>query len=114
VPDYADDPVTEAERMAKALKVVALVETVSYLLLAYFWLVAQSANGTKIVGSVHGIVWMAFVAMVVLIKPKIGWSWGYVVLVVLTGPIGGVLVFARLQTEGVPEEYRSTPNQRPA
>jgi integral membrane protein len=113
VPDYADDPVTEAERMARALKVVALVETVSYLLLAYFWLVAQSDNGTKIVGSVHGIIWMAFVAMVVLIKPKIGWSWAYVALVVLTGPIGGVLVFARLQTEGVPEQFRSAPGRRP-
>ena len=105
--DFADDAVTEAERMAGALKIVALVETVSYLLLAYFWLIAQSDTGTKIVGSVHGTIWMAFVAMVVIIKPKIGWSWGYVALVVLTGPIGGVLVFARLQMEGVPDQYPS-------
>ena len=53
------------------------------------------------------MIWLAFVAMVVIIKPKIGWSWGYVALVVLTGPIGGVLVFARLQMEGVPEQYPS-------
>ncbi len=105
--DFADDPVTEAERMAKALKIVALVETVSYLLLAYFWLIAQDDTGKKVVGSVHGMIWLAFVAMVVIIKPKIGWSWGYVALVVLTGPIGGVLVFARLQMEGVPEQYPS-------
>jgi integral membrane protein len=108
VTDFADDMITEAERMAKALKVVALVETVSYLLLAYFWLVAQSDTGTKVVGSVHGMIWLAFVAMVVIIKPKIGWSWGYVALVVLTGPIGGLLVFARLQMEGVPDQYPST------
>jgi hypothetical protein len=107
VTDFADDPVTEAERMAKALKIMALVETVTYLLLAYFWLIAQSDTGKKVVGSVHGMVWLAFVAMVVIIKPKLGWSWGYVALVVLTGPIGGVLVFARLQMEGVPDQYPS-------
>jgi len=89
------------------VKIVALVETVSYLLLAYFWLIAQDDIGKKVVGSIHGMVWLAFVAMVVIIKPKIGWSWGYVALVVLTGPIGGVLVFARLQIEGVPEQYPS-------
>jgi hypothetical protein len=50
---------------------------------------------------------MAFVAMVVLIKPKTTWSWWYVVLVVVTGPIGGLLVFARLQAEGVPDQYPS-------
>jgi hypothetical protein len=107
VTDFADDPVTEAERMAGALKIVALVETVSYLLLAYFWLIAQDDIGKRVVGSVHGMIWLAFVAMVVIIKPKIGWSWAYVALVVLTGPIGGVLVFARLQMEGVPEQYPS-------
>jgi hypothetical protein len=102
VPDFADDPVSEVERMAVELKVVALVETVTYLLLAYFWLVADSRTGTAIVGSIHGIVWLAFAGMVVLIRPKIGWTWGYVVLVVVTGPIGGLLVFTRLQREGVP------------
>jgi hypothetical protein len=107
VPDFADDPVTEAERMAKALKVMSLVETASYLLLAYFWLVAESDTGTAVMGSIHGIVWMAFVAMVVLIKPKIGWTWPYVALVIVTGPIGGLLVFARLQMEGVPHQYPS-------
>ena len=107
VPDFADDPVTEAERMAKALKVMALVETASYLVLFYFWLIAPNDTARRLVGTVHGIIWLSFVAMVVLLKPKIGWSWPYVILVVVTGPIGGVLVFARLQTEGVPDQYPS-------
>ena len=41
------------------------------------------------VGFFHGLVWMAFVAMTVIIRPDIGWTWGYTALVVLTGPIGG-------------------------
>ena len=107
VPDFADDPVTEAERMAMALKVMALIETVSYLVLFYFWIISPNDVVRRVVGTIHGIIWLAFVAMVVLIKPKIGWSWPYVVLVVATGPLGGVLVFARLQMEGVPDQYPS-------
>ena len=49
------------------------------------------------VGFFHGLVWLAFVAMTVIIRPDIGWTWGYTALVVLTGPIGGVLVLWRLR-----------------
>jgi uncharacterized protein DUF3817 len=98
VPDFADDPSSELERKARALKFVALFETVTYLLLAYFWLINQNDALKAIVGFFHGLVWMAFVAMTVLIRPDIGWSWGYTVLVVVTGPVGGILVWWRLRT----------------
>jgi len=97
VPDFADDPSSELERKAKALSVMALVETASYLLLFYFWVVAPNDVVRKIVGFFHGLVWLAFVSMVVLIREGIGWTWAYTALVVLTGPIGGVLVFARIR-----------------
>jgi hypothetical protein len=97
VPDFADDTGSELERKARALLVVALVETVTYLLLAFCWLGLRSAAGTAVTGFFHGLIWMAFVGMVVLIREDIGWTWGYVVLVVVTGPIGGVLVWARLR-----------------
>ena len=97
MPDFADDPSSELERKAKALSVMALVETVSYLVLFYFWVVAPDDVVRRVVGFFHGLVWLAFVSMVVLIREAIGWSWGYTALVVLTGPIGGILVFARIR-----------------
>jgi hypothetical protein len=97
VPDFADDPSSELERKSKALAVMALVETFSYLVLFYFWVIMPNDNVRRVVGFVHGFVWMAFVAMTVIIRADIGWSWAYVVLVVVTGPIGGVLVFARIK-----------------
>jgi hypothetical protein len=97
VPDFADDTSSELERKAKALKFMALFETVTYLLLAYFWLVVPNTGIKAVVGFFHGLVWMAFVAMTVIIRPDIGWTWGYTALVVLTGPIGGVLVWWRLR-----------------
>jgi hypothetical protein len=97
VPDFADDPSSELERKAKALRVVALLETITYLLLAYFWLIAQNDAMKAVVGFFHGLVWMTFVAMTLIIRPDIGWTWGYTAFVILTGPIGGVLVWWRLR-----------------
>lgn len=97
MPDFADDQSSELERKAKALAVMALVETVSYLVLFYFWVVVPDDVARRVVGFFHGLVWLAFVSMVVLIREPIGWTWGYTALVVLTGPIGGVLVFMRIR-----------------
>jgi Domain of unknown function (DUF3817) len=97
VPDFADDTSSELERKSKALAVMALVETFSYLVLFYFWVIMPNDDVRRVVGFVHGFVWLAFVAMTVIIRADIGWSWTYVVLVVVTGPIGGVLVFARIK-----------------
>ena len=77
--------------------VVAAVETITYLVLVTCWLGLRSDAGTAVAGFLHGLVWMAFVGMAVLIREDVGWTWGYVALVVATGPIGGVLVWARLR-----------------
>jgi hypothetical protein len=97
VPDFADDPSSELERKITPLMIAAVVETISYLVLAYFWLIAQSATGVAVTGALHGTIWMAFVGMLFFIRDDIGWTWQYVALVVVTGPVGGVLVFARLK-----------------
>ena len=97
VPDFADDTSSELERKAKALAAIALLESVTYCVLFYFWIVAPNDVGKALVGFFHGLVWLAFVAMTVIIRPDIGWTWGYTALVVLTGPIGGVLVFIRIR-----------------
>ncbi|HEX5588051.1 MAG TPA: DUF3817 domain-containing protein [Acidimicrobiia bacterium] len=97
MPDFADDTSSELERQARALTVVALVETVTYVALFYFWIVAPNDALKAIVGFFHGLIWLAFVAMTVIIRPAIGWSWRYTAVVVITGPIGGLMVFTRLR-----------------
>jgi integral membrane protein len=106
VPDFADDTTTELERKARALSVVALVETVSYLTLLYFWLSGNDA-GTAITGSLHGMIWLAFCAMAIMIAPAMSWSWWYVALVIVTGPIGALAVWERIRRHGVPDQYAS-------
>ena len=101
--DFAGDETTELQRKARALSVVALVETCSYLLLFYFWQIAKSDPGTAIVGSIHGMIWLAFCAMVIMIAPALSWTWLYCAVVIITGPVGALLVWARLR-RGVPDD----------
>ena len=103
VPDYADDPTTELERKARALSWTALTESVTYCLLFYFWIISPNVAGKAIVGSIHGMIWLAFCSMVVMITKDIGWSWKYSIAVIVLGPIGGVMVWERIRREGVPE-----------
>ena len=97
MPDFADDTSSELERQARALTVVALVETISYVTLFWFWIVQPNDAVKAVVGFFHGLIWLAFVAMTVIIRPAIGWSWLYTAVVVATGPIGGLMVFTRLR-----------------
>ena len=103
VPDFADDPTTELERKARALSWIALTETITYLVLFYFWIVNPNVAGKAVTGSIHGMVWLTFVAMVVMITTDMGWSWKYSIAVIVLGPIGGVMVWERIRREGVPE-----------
>ncbi|MBV8691466.1 MAG: DUF3817 domain-containing protein [Actinobacteria bacterium] len=103
MPDYADDETTELERKTASLKWVSLIETVTYILLFAFWQ-GGSAAGTAVFGSIHGLVFLAFCGMVVGVRAEMGWTWGYVALAVLLGPLGAVLVYARLKREGVPAQ----------
>ncbi len=107
VPDFADEETTELERKARALSWVALTETITYLVLFYFWIVSPNVAGKAITGSIHGMVWLSFVAMVVMIASDMGWSWKYSVAVIVLGPIGGIMVWERIRREGVPEPRRA-------
>ncbi|HEX7521516.1 MAG TPA: DUF3817 domain-containing protein [Acidimicrobiia bacterium] len=100
--DFADDTSTELERKARALQWVAIVETASYGVLLAFWIAAMPV-GIAVTGSVHGMIFLAFAAMVIMITPAIHWSWWFTALVLVTGPIGALIVFERLRREGVPE-----------
>ncbi len=112
MPDFADDTSSELDRKAKALMVMALVETVSYLTLFWFWIVQPNDGVKALVGFFHGLIWMAFAAMTVIITPAIGWSWIYTAVVIVTGPIGGIMVFARLRR--TPREHLVRPPSHPA
>ena len=103
--DFADDTTTELERKVKALEIVALIEGVSYIGLFLFW-VSGNVVGTKVFGSIHGWIFIAFAAMVVGVRKGMEWTWLFVAAAVLTGPLGAVLVWWRIRRIGVPASGR--------
>lgn len=102
VPDFADSPRTELERKVATLKWGALIETISYLILLTFWLILRSDIGTKLFGSVHGMIFLGFSAMVLGVRAQMGWTWQYAGTVIVLGPIGSVMVYDRIRRYGVP------------
>ena len=75
MPDFVDSQTTELERKARSLQWISLVETTTYLVLFWFWAIAYNQTGTAIMGTLHGLVVMAFVVMVIMITPAMGWHW---------------------------------------
>lgn len=111
MPDFADDTSTELQRKARALSITALSESVTYSILFYFWLVNPNVAGKAITGSVHGMIWLAFCAMVIMITRDMKWSWKYSIAVIALGPIGGLMVWDRIRRDGVPEARRAIPDR---
>jgi hypothetical protein len=105
VPDFAGDTTTELERKLGPLKVVCLLETATYLALLFVWLGLRSHIGTLLVASVHGMVSTAFGLMMLTIFKPMGWSWRFLVVSIVTGPIGAVIVYERVRREGAPAPH---------
>lgn len=105
VADFADDTTSELERKIKALEIVALIEGVSYIGLFAFW-VSGNVVGTKLFGSIHGWIFIAFSLMVAGVRKPMRWTWPFAVAAVVTGPLGAILVWWRIRTRGVPDAAR--------
>lgn len=99
--EVLDDPRSQLVRKVAWIRWVAVVETISYLLLLGFWLSGHDL-GVKLVGSLHGTIWMGFVGMLFGVERPMGWTRKYLALVILTGPVGAVLVHERIRRHGVP------------
>ncbi len=105
MPDFVDATSSELERKARALQWVCVVEAVTYSLLLVFWLSGHTV-GTAVMGSIHGLTVLAFAAMLIMITPAMRWSWWFDAAVLLTGPIGAIVVYERIRRHGVPAEHR--------
>jgi hypothetical protein len=61
------------------------------------------------VGSVHGMIFTAFALMMLNIFRPMGWSWRFLVVSIVAGPVGALIVYERVRREGAPR--RAVPLQ---
>ena len=79
----------------RRLAIVSILETFSFLVLLVM-MVRHNEAGVSIVGMTHGILFLAFALLVVKDRESFGWTWLFVAVAILTGPIGAILVLERL------------------
>jgi hypothetical protein len=98
VPEFADATTTELERRLGPLKVVCVVESLTYVFLLYFWL-SGNRVGTLLVGSMHGMVVCGFAGMLFMVYKPLRWSLKFALFALVTGPLGAVIALERLRRD---------------
>ena len=87
--DAATDP-------ARRLRIVSVLETVSFVVLLWMMLSHNDA-GVSVAGAIHGVLFLAYALLVLRDREVFGWSWAFVAVAILTGPVGAIVVLERLR-----------------
>jgi integral membrane protein len=95
-------PASTTTSTARALRIVAAVEAVSWLLLIVATIVKYSTDphkalGVQIMGPIHGVLFLAYVGLALEVRRRLGWD-GRTTLIVLADsiiPAGGFVVARR-------------------
>lgn len=87
--------------MTRVFRYVALAEAVSFLLLLAATAVKYGLDepgGVTVLGPLHGVLFLAYVLLVLLVRPEQRWTLGQTLaaLVGATIPLGGFIVEQRL------------------
>jgi integral membrane protein len=83
-------------RTVPALRWTAIVETISFVALMAA-VVLHSERGVSVLGTAHGLLFLAYAALVLAVRKGQGWSWGFTALAIIGGPIAALFVPERLR-----------------
>ena len=87
--------------MTAKFRLVALVEAISYLMLLSAVFVKRVLDGpdaVSVLGPIHGIAFLAYLLLVLLVREEQGWTpWQTIVVLVASAlPFGGFVVNQRM------------------
>lgn len=85
-------------RIAVTVAWLSILETLSFIALLAA-MATGSESGVSVVGMTHGLLFLAYAVVVFVYREALGWSLGFVALVILTGPIGAIIALERLRRE---------------
>jgi integral membrane protein len=84
-------------------RVVALIEAVTYLVLLVLTVLKSTSgpNLVPIMGPIHGIAFIAYFILALLVRPEQGWSGWQTVLVIVASalPFGAFVVNSRMVSD---------------
>lgn len=88
------------DRKVSSLASVSILETLSFLVLIAMMLM-NSETGVSVTGAIHGMLFLWYAFLVYRDHTELGWSKGFVVLAIFTGPVGAVIVLEKLRRDGM-------------
>ncbi len=82
-------------------KVIALAEAVSYLVLLAASVAKRALDAPElvtVVGPIHGVIFLAYVALALYVRERLGWNGWTTVMVIVAAvvPLGGLIVERRV------------------
>ncbi len=80
------------------MRLVSLLETASFLALLVM-MALHNEGGIFVMGLLHGLLFLGYVLLVLLDRAELDWSWAFTALVIVTGPLGAVIVLERLRRD---------------
>ena len=97
--------------MTPKFRLVALLEAVSYLALLTATFVKRGLDGPDLVsvlGPIHGILFLAYVLLTLLVREEQGWSGWQTILVLVASalPFGAFVVNSRMVRDPAPAATR--------
>lgn len=93
--------------MTSKFRTVALIEAVSFLALLVATFVKRVIEGPDLVpvlGPIHGILFLAYVLLTLLVREEQGWTLGQTLIVLIASaiPFGAFVVNARMVHDPAP------------
>jgi integral membrane protein len=93
--------------MTSKFRMVALTEAISYLALLVATFVKRVIEGPDLVpvlGPIHGILFLAYVLLTLLVRDEQGWTLGQTLIVLIASaiPFGAFVVNARMVHDPAP------------
>jgi integral membrane protein len=88
--------------MTSKFRIVALIEAISFLALLVATIVHRvfdgSDAGVNVLGPVHGMLFLAYVLLALLVREEQGWSVGQTLIVIVASaiPFGAFVVNAKM------------------
>ena len=97
--------------MTSKFRLVALVEAVSYLALLAAVVVKRVLDGpdaVSVLGPIHGMAFLAYVLLTLLVREEQGWTVGQTLLVLVASavPFGALFVNSRMVHDPAPTATR--------
>lgn len=87
-------------KAASLLRAVSILETISFIVLLTL-MFTHNETGVSIAGAIHGGLFLWYALLVWRDRAALGWTLGFSILAVITGPIGAIIVLERLRRDNI-------------